>query len=123
MADFVAKHERWLEQRKGRCAAGICPNKPVEELDGKGYCRRCLRSAKIRVAQATRNRLAASQPALLAACEELWAWGQASCEGWDVSSQQAAQYGAKCLTFNEAIEQARAAIKAARGEEWKEGSK
>ena len=127
-----------------RCQEGVhndfgvdfhqCVRRAIVKRNGMAYCkqhdpvavraRAVARAAKCdaetdkRIAVETeRQRKLDSQPALLAACEELWAWGQASCEGWDVSSQQAAQYGAKCLTFNEAIEQARAAIKAARGDE------
>ena len=102
---MVEKHRRWLEQREGRCAAGICPNRPVGEVNGKGYCRRCMRSAKIRAAQLAYHRLAAAAPALLAACEELLALvTRAQLDAVSPTARAAA------------IEQARAAIAKAKGE-------
>lgn len=105
--DLIAKHEQWLKSRKARCAYGICGNKPVVEFNGERYCRRCVRYARARserIAYADDlQRKLDSQPALLAACEELLAWPTG--EG-----------PKRCATRDQAYEQARAAIKAARGE-------
>ena len=101
-----------------RCAAGICRNRGRWLCEcGFILCGRCLNAHQKRWAKGLneenrihreRQRKLDSQPALLAACEELLAW---------------ANDGAKGRMLNALLEQARAAIKAARGEEWKEGSK
>ena len=74
MADFVERHQQWLEQRKTRCAYGICGNKPVVEFNGKGYCRRCIRYARAWEQKRAKRVLELCAPDLLDALKDALAF-------------------------------------------------
>ena len=94
---FAEKYAQYLEQRKTRCAYGICGNKPVEEFEGERYCRRCVKYARQRAKRRAYLLINRAAPDMLAALEAVTAW-------WDHRS---------CPP--ELVEQVRSAIARARG--------